>query len=170
MQTTPVLALPYPQDTDTADIGYWLQQLALSTEADIYNTAWTSYTPTVTGTTAPTVVGRYCQSRGIIAWSVDITLTAAVTGGITVTLPVSARAIPNGVARPLGVAEARNVGAGWYMQGVAHTLGTGAAVTTATVMLPASSTSSLLAGTTATVPWTWASGHTISISGTYEMA
>jgi len=33
--TTPVHAFPYPTDTDSADIGYWLQQLALGVEADL---------------------------------------------------------------------------------------------------------------------------------------
>lgn len=66
MPNTPILGLPYPGPSNTADVPYYLQQLAETVEVNFG--AWVAYTPVLTAsTTNPTLgtgssaVGRYRQ-------------------------------------------------------------------------------------------------------------
>jgi hypothetical protein len=129
--------------------------------------AWQSYTPTFTGFTlgdGTIEVAKYSQIGNTVHCKVQVTLgsTSAVTGSITIGLPVSAN---NDYNSAQGVSKLIAGGV----------LGTGiVAVNTPTTArlfpLLANGTYVTNTNTTATVPGTWASGSSFAFFITYEAA
>jgi hypothetical protein len=128
--------------------------------------AWTAYTPTWTADgTAPaigngTLTGRYKQQGKTVFWSLRVVMGSTTTYGSGTWhfgLPVSAQAT-NGVVCP---ATMLNNGTAWYTGAAFNEYqGTNSSVT-------------VLSGSSAvapTVPFTWSSGCTLEINGSYESA
>lgn len=124
------------------------------------NVTWRPYTPTLSSGTPGTAAGRYAQVGDSVHLYVTVTLTAALSGGFGVSLPVSAA----GVNLPIGqayLADASGSGnAARRIWSVYTTFAAQCAVMDG-------SSGALIAPT---VPWTWASGDTITIVGTYPAA
>jgi hypothetical protein len=124
--------------------------------------AWTTYTPTTTNITVGngTWSSSYIQLGKTVHIRVRFTLgsTSAITGAATFSLPITAAGFAYGTA---------NLNAGSNYQGVAAISGTTNVVANA---VNAAGTYAVQSSTNATVPATWATGHTISISLTYEAA
>lgn len=164
---------PYPAGTDPADVPYWMQQLAQKSDdmtagTGAFTTAWTAFTPTIVGTAAPTVDARYKQIGKTVFFRIEIVLTAAVTAAMTATLPVAPRTAA-GTGPSYGAIYAKDTSAGLYINGQAISSATGGG-STFRIMLAASGTNSNLADASASAPFVWASGDTISIRGEYEAA
>lgn len=130
--------------------------------------AWQSYTPTWTGVTkgtSPTEYYRYCQVGKTVHFRIALTLgtSGAVTGGVNVTLPVTAHA---SILRSY-------FNAYLYDNGVSNYAGYGIATSTTSMdvyVIAAGGTYAALQTVSATVPHTWGSTDSIWIQGTYEAA
>lgn len=125
--------------------------------------AWTSYTPTLTNTTAPITFARYCKVGKLVIFSVLLTLTGAqVTGAPGITLPVAARAAYSG--NFYGMFDDTG-SASWSVIPIMEN-------TTKVDLYAANAAVSYVtpAGVSATVPFTWAATDKIYLSGTYEAA
>jgi hypothetical protein len=128
--------------------------------------AWTAYTPTFAGTTLGTgsVVGAYQRVGRTIFFRAWFALGSgsAVTGPVTVTLPVTARDLAARVAAAFVVYEDGNGGnyAGWSRISSAETV----------MELYVIGTAGIGTNLSATSPFTWASGDIIAVTGTYEAA
>jgi hypothetical protein len=124
--------------------------------------AWTSYTPTTTNITIGngTWASSYIQIGKTVHLKVRFTLgsTSAITGAATFSLPVTATGFGYGTA---------NLNAGSNYFGVSVISGTANVVANA---INAAGTYAVGSSTSATVPATWATGHIISLSITYEAA
>lgn len=127
---------------------------------------WTSYTPTWTGTSNPaigngTIAGKYMAAGKLIHYRIQVTMgstTTYGTGNWNLTLPVA----------PAGLSTFATLGGA---------SGYDSSASSAFMLMPifnGGSTFILInpssAGTSATSPFTWASGDILSISGTYEAA
>ena len=128
-----------------------------------FDTAWSTYTPTFANFTLGngTATAQYFRVGNMVTAQVQVTLgsTSAVSGLIGVSLPVAYAA----TARFVGYARATAV-----INYIMHVIPSGA-----NMALYAVSTSGAYAATTntsATVPNTWAAGHTFFITATYEVA
>ena len=129
--------------------------------------AWTSYTPTWgTYGTAPslgngTLVGAWVQVQKLVLFRIRLTAgstTTFGTNGWTLTLPTSP-----------------NTGVRWAFAGIAQDSSTGSiyAVTaggTSSTIGVYNAAASPLTGVTNTAPFTWATGDTLDVQGTYEAA
>jgi len=146
----------------------WMNELRDNFKA--IGDAWTtSYTPVLTGTTNPaigngTAVGHYISAGKLTIFSVKITFGSTSTygsGAWFVSLPV-ARA-SGGVIRADCFYESA---------GAARYRGTSYAGTTTTIGLgvDAGSAGGALSAVDPAVPFTWASGAFLEVSGTYEAA
>lgn len=133
---------------------------SISTAAD----AWTSYTPTLTNSTAPITTAKYTQTGKTVSFYVVLTLTGAqVSGLVGVSLPVTAAAVMSGEysavvsdASPAGLYpclafQTTTTRLDIYAQNAAGTYLTNTA-------------------TSSTVPITFASSDVIYLAGTYEAA
>jgi len=127
--------------------------------------AWTSYTPTWTGTTTNPVIGngtisgRYMQVGKTIHYEVKITMGSTTTygsGAYLFSLPVAARA----ANRPAGQMTALDAS----LPGVR----THHAYTNSTTVVATHNDAGTNSGPTA--PFTWATSDTITVAGTYEAA
>jgi len=124
--------------------------------------AWTSYTPTTTNITIGN--GTWSSSYAMVGKTVHLKVrftlgsTSAITGAATFSLPVTATGFGYGTA---------NLNTGSNYLGVAAISGTTNVVTN---VVNAAGTYAVQASTSATVPATWATGHVISLSITYEAA
>jgi hypothetical protein len=129
--------------------------------------AWTSYTPTWgTYGTAPslgngTLVGAWMQVQKLVLFRIRLTAgstTTFGTNGWTLTLPTSP-----------------NTGVRWAFAGIAQDSSTGSiyAMTaggTSSTIGVYNAAASPLTGVTNTAPFTWATGDTLDVQGTYEAA
>lgn len=171
MPTTPTYAWPYPAGTDAADVPFSMQQLATAIETTVtatdFSGAWIAYTPTITGTTSPTVEARYKKVGKTVLYRVEIVFAGAATGAMTMTLPVAQRTILTGSGPSFGAVYAKDVSAGLYINGQAIWEPT---TSVCRIMLAASGTNSNLAEIGPAAPFTWAVNDTISIRGEYEAA
>lgn len=127
---------------------------------------WTAYTPTLTGTGTTqgnaTMTGGYIlRGKTVDFWAKAVRGSTTVIGSvIALTIPVTARSVVDGWA---GMRAAFvDTGSNDYMALV--TTGTGA------VALFAIGASGAAVATSATVPFTWATGDIIYVGGTYEAA
>lgn len=166
MATSPILSLPFPATTDSPDMNYWGQQLTSALDS-LLGAAWSSYTPTWTGfATAPTTTAKTIKIGRIVHYHIEAVLAAVPNAAVTVTLPYAPITPGGSVTAGMGSVDLRKLTGGVYMHGRAI-YSSGSIVR---VMAPASSTASNLLDVNATVPFTWAIGDFISISGTYESA
>lgn len=133
--------------------------------------AWTAYTPSWTAaTTNPvlgangTLVGKYRKIGRLVNFQIDLTMGSTTTygsGAWSITLPFTAAASSGsrvGNAQALG--GSRFGGQVIISPGAS---GVGA-------FFPASSTVSNYSSAAAAVPFAWASGNELRITGTYESA
>jgi hypothetical protein len=128
---------------------------------------YATYTPTFTGFTKgnATIIARYAQSGKGVNVFVDVTLgsTSSVTGGITVSLPVTAASDALGSRGVCGIVDT-----GVYTrQGVAFV------ETTTTALLKVIATSAAFGiedDISATSPMTWVSTDKFNFTLTYEAA
>lgn len=123
---------------------------------------WTAYTPTIGGltTTSGTTTASYNQVGKTIDFKFQFTLGASSSvAGCTVTLPVTATADTSG--------QVFNA-SGYDSSAVATYTLAGIATSTTVVTLRVPGSPVVAIG--ATVPFTWATGDIITISGRYEAA
>lgn len=124
--------------------------------------AWTSYTPTVGGTGWAigngTATGAYCRVGDLIHFRASVTWGSSSTFGsaaLTLTVPVTAAASATFMGR--GVDSGSMVGLFFILSASTTTLTTRLLSTTATAD-----------GAISTAPFTWASGDSLDVTGTYE--
>ncbi|MBD0707400.1 MULTISPECIES: hypothetical protein [unclassified Streptomyces] len=139
----------------------WLDMLA----------AWTAYTPAWTAvTTNPnlgngTLTGRYKKTGRLVHVQIDLTMgstTTYGTGAWSLTLPVTAAAA---AGSRIGSAQALG-GASRYQGQIVISPGAGGTA----AFFPASATVSNLSSVAGGVPFAWAAGNELRITGTYEAA
>lgn len=143
----------------------------LSTTAGEIGAAWQSWTPTWTNFTVGNAVANYhyIQIGKTVHFRVAVVLgtTSVVGTSVQFTLPVTARAsVYNLDSHPLGNAM-------FLDTGVADYFGIVRPDTTTTAQILAFSAAGTYVSVTAlgaAVPFAWANGDKISISGTYEAA
>lgn len=134
--------------------------------------AWPTYTPTLTGITIGngTTTARVLQSThgGSNLKAVDFFVqvvfgsTTAMTGGFTVTLPVTARS-SGLVFTAIAFDNSANL---WYpMLGLSTTAGT-----TLSVRAWPTTAGNQVVITSSTVPFTWATSDQLTVMGRYEAA
>ena len=157
-----------PTSVSTGDVlqaSQWNQDVvANAAELAPFMSAWTSYTPTLTNTTAPITYAKYCKVGKFVAFAVLLTLTGAqVTGRPGITLPVPAVALLSGSFQ--GLFE--DSGSAFYP---AFPVLESTTSRVEMYVANASGTYALLNGPTSTVPFVWASGDKITLAGTYEAA
>ncbi len=139
----------------------WVHLNALD---DDITAGWQSYVPGVTGITIGngTVAGRYWQRGKAVIAEVLITLgsTSAVTGAVTITLPVPAARSQNvgsGVCRPSGT-------------GTIYQLVPYAAASSSLVAVGVVGASGALSSVSAASPAAWAATGWLKAQFTYEAA
>lgn len=77
-------------------------------------TEWATYTPTIANVTTSTLAARYISAGKLVKVRARFTLTAAPTGTVTVTLPVTAStAIGTGQGFPIGMITGLRQGTGY---------------------------------------------------------
>jgi hypothetical protein len=119
--------------------------------------AWTTYTPTTTGLTLGngTVTAAYTQSGKLVQFRIKFTLgSTSVMATPTFTLPATAFAT-----------RSFTFAAGAFDTSASDHYGLSALNTTTTVFFRNGSTA-----LSSTVPFTWATGDELYVSGTYEAA
>jgi len=124
-----------------------------------------AYTPTLGGFTIGdgVIAGKYNQVGKRVFWEASLTFgstTAGASANVTFTLPVTAAATSN---QPV-IAEFYDVSATTYYGAV----GRYSSTTVATVSSPG--TAGVWTTLSTTVPFTWATGDIIYVSGSYEAA
>lgn len=124
---------------------------------------WTSYTPTIVGSAAPTLDCRYIRTGGkMVTVEVSITLTAVVTANLSMSLPTTAATAMNSA---LGAVEMLDVSAGLERLGVFEILSG-----LSTVRFSYENATPARVTAAATTPFTWASGDQIRGMFTYREA
>lgn len=166
--TTPILGFPYPTGSDRVmDGDNAIQALAEAVE-DVLSpgTDWEPYTPALTAGTntgaGASYSGRFARIGDTVFFEALTVMgaTRVIVGGMGLTLPVPANVLdiiaPNLTARYLGNVTYTAVGL--------FTLdGTG-------VQTYVTGVSGASAVQSPTIPFTWAAGHKIAVSGTYRAA
>lgn len=134
----------------------------------MWDRSWTAYTPTLTNVSgSPTVTARYAVCAGVVSVKINIALGGANFGtGPLISLPVTART-PSGLP-PVGVAIYNDVSATVWVVGTLLLQNT-------TQVAPLMSQVSGSQVTTqfnvsATAPFTWASGDSLTAEFSYEAA
>ena len=150
---------------------------AVQTKLAIGNTVigtYTAYTPTFTNLTVGngTSTARFSRVNNVVNYFGYFTLgtTSAVTGGIRITLPVTANAIYAGLnGIPIGNSSFYDTSAGiWYK---AEVMSIGSTTLGLTRLLRADGTWLTNQGeTNATQPFTWTTGDQVLWNITYEAA
>lgn len=128
--------------------------------------AWSSWNPTSTGITVGngSIAAYYKQIGKIVTFSYRFTFgsTSSITGNINVTVPVGESS--NASYTPVGVMIQDS--------GTGYLIGQGVIISGAFWIYATNTGSSYGSGSSfsSTVPITWATGDTLTISGTYEAA
>lgn len=124
--------------------------------------AWTSFTPTIGNFTTGngTIAAAYMQAGKLTTFRIKVTLgsSSAVTGSLTATLPANATATRT--VSGLVMMYDSSAGASGYNGGWAFNS------STSTLLLRTDASATV----NATVPFTWATGDELVITGTYEAA
>ena len=127
---------------------------------------WVAYTPTFANFTLGngTLVAAYTQVGKAVIARIRVTLGSTSTMGtaMTVSLPVTANA-NNALYMPVGNVTMNNATSPYWGFAIYATS------TTATLRYNANS-SSTLSNPSATLPFTWATGHSFMVTLTYEAA
>lgn len=118
-----------------------------------WDPSWRSYVPVVVGTAAPTLDCRYIRNGKDITVEIDLTLTAAITADLTISLPSNAA---NKLRSNLGGLGMYDMSSGNERHAYAR-LGT--VNTFQTAFEPAGGIVDYAGNG---VPWAWAAGDTIS--------
>lgn len=122
---------------------------------------WTAYVPTITNVTSSTVTARYIRYGQRVEVRVVFTLTAAPSGTVSVSLPVTASAaFGTGIHFNIG-------GVTGLRQGVGYRVGAAYLASSTTVSFVTDNTA---AGWNATVPVSWANTDIWSFVCSYEAA
>lgn len=138
------------------------------TDFVIMNEPVQTYTPTWTGVTNTGVSGSYTRQNGFCTFTATIAVNV-MTGPVTVTLPITAFATPVPSQFETIFVDTSAAAAGVFY-GVQS-------ASTIALTLYASAVNAAAAGTTYVfsaaltnaIPFTWAAGDTISVTGTYRM-
>lgn len=123
--------------------------------------AWTSYTPTATNLTIGngTLSGGWMQAGKFTVVRISVTFgtTTTVSAAVSFALPATASAFDQAIA-------------GWLLDSSAGN--TGRVPASGSIMASASTVTVYSSGgsLTSTVPFTWATGDKISLTGVYEAA
>lgn len=129
--------------------------------------AWTVWTPTLTSLTlgSGTVTARYRQVGKTVDYRFKFTLGAgsAVASGPRFTLPVQQAAYLAATIDPFGRGTLGDASTNSYACEVRISSGT-------TVEIVGIGTAGIHTAVTSTVPFTWGTGDTISVAGSYEAA
>jgi len=127
---------------------------------------WTTWTPTLSNLTQGngTVLARYLQVGKLVHYRFVFTLgtTSAVGTAPRFTLPVAPLASYTAGIDQLG--DVSELGPATNRRGIVLL------VSGSTVEIFSYGTTGAMATTTATVPFTWATGHAMSCTGAYEAA
>jgi len=123
---------------------------------------WAAYTPTTVNFTG-TVVAEYQVVGKTVNVRIRATLSAALGGQPTFSLPVTAS---NANPEPLGMGWLNDANGTEYPAFIRKN----SATTAAPYTINAASTNALLANTTASIPFTWASGDIIHMNFSYRAA
>lgn len=131
------------------------------TEWVVWDMAWNSFTPSITGIPTSTLTAAYVRQGKVVHFYIYAVASGAATAAITATLPIACNSITRLVM------NGRMIVAGTTY--IAAPIG----LTTTTVGLyvqNSSTTYATVTNTSATVPGTWASGSSFIITGTYDIA
>jgi hypothetical protein len=124
--------------------------------------AWNAYTPTLTNVTATSTTAYYYRIGKVIHFFVYVVVSAAPTGIVTVSTPVTSTSVTRQSAEVrMSVAGTTYFGKGIFA---------GGGTTCQVVAMNASGTYVSSTATSATVPGAWVSGNSFLITGTYEAA
>lgn len=132
--------------------------------------AWSSWTPTLTNLTQGngTITAKYIQTGKTVHYRFKFVLgsTSAVGSGPTFTLPVAAHADYVAIQDVYGSANMVDAGTAAYVGRLRATS------TTVGLLLAENAGGALTVdnSVSSTVPFTWATGDSISVYGTYEAA
>lgn len=159
---------PYPAREDhvhNIPAGY-ITEAMLSTATGELGAAWVSYTPTFGGTTLGNgnVFGRYFTigKTTIFQALFGLGSTSAMTGPLTVTLPITANA---SILEESVQVQYYDASAGFRYKGIC------ASITTTTATISAIGTAgnyAISAAISNVVPFTWAQTDEVRVFGTYE--
>lgn len=154
--TIPTIA---PGDTTTVSTNLATYRDALKGASE----AWTTYTHGWTGTIGNgTIVAKYMRVNKLVTYRIQ------VTWGSTTTHPASTQVFNVPVAAHADYTSSMHMGNGLGLDtsGSATNNLTADYVTSTTILL-LTSTNTVV---TNAVPWTWATGDKLSVTGTYETA
>lgn len=131
---------------------------------------WTAWVPVWTGVATPSTVARYRVIDGkTVTYRIDAKIVTAPTAGVTVTLPVPAKAVATtAISSIFGKIHVKDVSAGIYFEGIAIEDTSNAPVAGMRLMVPNTGASTQLAQITGAIPFAWAVNDTICIIGEYE--
>lgn len=134
----------------------------------IQNEPVQSYTPTWTGVTNSAVSGSYKRADGFCEFTATITVSA-MTGPVTVTLPITAFATPSPTQFETVFIDASATTSG-YFYGV-HSASTTVLTLYAVTVNAAAAGNTYAFSTSLTnaIPFTWAAGDSITATGRYRM-
>lgn len=127
-------------------------------ELNSTQSAWTTYTPTLTGFAATINLARFKQTGKIVTVEFKGTLTAVPTGTFTISAPVTPLSLVD--LLPIGLAQASN-GSQAFLGAVEAPAASGGVLQIR---------SATLALYSPTVPFAWASGQQFAFTATYEAA
>jgi hypothetical protein len=166
MPTTPN-GLPYPAATDVPDVPADVQALAEQIDTDVFS-AWSAYTPTISGTGWAlgngTIAGYFRKSGRTVKFRILVTFGSTSsygTGGLTFSLPANS----TGAAEHCGSHSALDSGSSARYHGT-----TLINTSTCTPYFTPSAAGGADRTATSSVPFTWATSDTLTISGEYESA
>jgi len=148
---------------------------ALETKVAIGNTVlgtYTAYTPTFANVTAGngTSLGAYCRVNNWVHYYGSFTLgtTSAVTGGITINLPINVNADMSALGQNQGLVTFYDVSATTVYQGVARYVSSVSSVTASHINV--AGTYAIASNANATTPMTFATGDIINFNLYYRAA
>jgi hypothetical protein len=123
---------------------------------------WTSFAPSLAGITVGngTLTGFYTKIGKTVHIRVKLLFgsTTAVTGGVTLTLPTTAKDTTFG--QPIGIVRLFDTGTATYQGQIV--------ITGSVTVIKTDGTYASNVALSSTVPHTWATGDEIVIEGTYE--
>jgi len=131
------------------------------TEWVIWDMAWNSWTPTITGISTSSVTAQYVRQGKVVHFYIYATSSGAASGTLTFTLPIASPSIATWVANGRAI-----------VAGTTYML-TPILTSTTVCSLYATNVAGTYATVTATgvsVPGVWATGNTFIVTGTYNIA
>lgn len=149
---------------DTTGVAAKLQRL--SDDLNVLGGTWSTWSPTISGLTVGngTSVARWVNGPKAVdfSWMFTFGSTSAVTGALKITLPATAKSANQG----FGDAAAFDTSAGFYYPMFGTTIDT----STINIWTGPTTAGGRYINIGSTVPFTWAAGDVVAISGRYEAA